>query len=875
MKKILVIDGNSIINRAFYGVRPLTTKSGKNTNAIFGMLNIVKRHLDKLKPDYAVVAFDLKAPTFRHKMFDAYKAGRHPTPPELLEQFDDAKECLSYLGFRVMTLEGYEADDIQGTVASLALNEEDTESYILTGDRDLLQLISDKITVLLATNSDTIPMQREQFVEKYGVEPEHFVEMKALMGDSSDNIPGVRGIGEKTAANLIREFHTLEGIYASIDDKRISKGVREKLLSDRENAFLSRTLARIDTNAPIGCTLSDISYHGISKGDLYQKFIELELNSLIAKFDLHPSDISTVAVQKSEKKEADAPKSTESFQASFFDMIEEPKAPENAPCESVVEVSEKDVILKNPPHRIAVRFDEDVLCVSFGDQTMRYLGSPLDLAPLFRDEREILVWDGKHFAKEFAKHGFFPTRGIRYLDLMLYGYVISPGTGSSALPSYVSQFLSAPAVEPTPLSLYFSLEEKMRSRIVEDGMLSVLDDIELPLIPILAEMEQVGFLLDTEGMSEFGEALCALMEELQATIYQQAGEEFNLNSPKQLGEILYSKLGLSSKGKKTKTGYSTSAEALEELRGENPIIEDILEYRQVSKLYGTYATALVQVADREGRIHTDFKQALTATGRLSSADPNLQNIPIKTKMGRRMRKYFKAKDGCVLVDADYSQIELRLLAHISDDYTMCQTFLEGKDIHSMTASAVFGLPEEMVTEELRKRAKAVNFGIVYGISGFSLAKDIGTSVSEATRYIKNYLMNYPSVDRYLEEVVNEATEKGYTTTLFGRRRYIPELRMQNFNLRSFGKRIAMNAPIQGTAADIIKIAMIRVHNRLIAEGLEARLVMQVHDELIIEAPTSEEAIVRTILREEMENAKILSIPLTVEVTSGANWLDQE
>ena len=874
MKKILVIDGNSIINRAFYGVRPLTTKSGKNTNAIFGMLNIVKKHLDKLHPDYAVVAFDLKAPTFRHKMFDAYKAGRHPTPPELLEQFDDAKECLRYLGFHVMTLEGYEADDIQGTVASLAKTVPDTESYILTGDRDLLQLISDRITVLLATNTETVAMHREQFVEKYGIEPEYFVEMKALMGDSSDNIPGVRGIGEKTAANLIREFHTLEGIYESIEDKRITKGVREKLLADRDNAFLSRALARIDTNAPIDCNLSELSYLGISKGELYQKFIELELNSLIAKFDLHSDDLlaQKPTILEEKKEEGVKPSST---QTSFFDEIKEPDTPQISVEELLIDVSEKEAILRDAPKRIAVRFEDDKMCVCFGDRVMRYLGSALDLAPLFSDGREILVWDGKHFAKECAKHGFFPTKDIRYLDLMLYGYVISPGTGSPTLASYASQFLSEAAVEPTPLSLYFPLEKQMRKRIEDDGMKSVLDDIELPLIPILAEMEEVGFLLDTEGMSEFGVALCALMEELQARIYAQAGEKFNLNSPKQLGEILYGKLGLSSKGKKTKTGYSTSAEALEELRGENPIIEDILEYRQVSKLYGTYATALVEVADREGRIHTDFKQALTATGRLSSADPNLQNIPIKTKMGRQMRKYFKAKEGCVLVDADYSQIELRLLAHISDDYTMCQTFLEGKDIHAMTASAVFGLPEEMVTEELRKRAKAVNFGIVYGISGFSLAKDIGTSVPEATRYIKNYLMNYPSVDSYLEQVVEKATADGYTSTLYGRRRYIPELRMQNFNLRSFGKRIAMNAPIQGTAADIIKLAMIRVRNRLLRERLEARLVMQVHDELIVEAPIREEAFVRTILREEMENAMTLSIPLTVEVTSGENWLDQE
>ncbi len=873
MKKILVIDGNSIINRAFYGVRPLTTKSGKNTNAIYGMMNIVKRHLDHIKPDYAVVAFDIKAPTFRHKMYDAYKAGRHATPPELLEQFADAKECLSYLGFHVLTLEGYEADDIQGTVAKLAEEYEDVESYILSGDRDLLQLISDKVTVLLATNADTIPMHREQFVEKYGIEPEYFVEMKALMGDSSDNIPGVGGVGEKTAGNLIREFSTLEGIYENIEDKRISRGVREKLLRDRENAFLSRTLARIDTKAPIPYTLEELSYKGISRGELYQKFIELELNSLIAKFGLHPDDVISIKTPKTTTQSA---KGGESMQTSFFDVFPEEASVQSVIKETVIDVCEAEEIFSRAKDTFAIRLDEDgKVCVCFGEETYRYMGERRDLAPLFMVGRKCITFDGKHLLRELAKDGFFPTRGITYLDLMLYGYVISPGTGTSSLSSFASQFLDGVYSEPVALCALFPLEEAMRKRIADDKMTFVLDEIELPLMPILAEMEETGFLVDTKGLTEFGVALSELMTELQEKIHEKAGGPFNINSPKQLGEVLFEKLGLSSGKKKTKTGYSTSHETLEELRGEHPIIEDILEYRQVSKLYSTYATALVEVADREGRIHTEFKQALTATGRLSSADPNLQNIPIRTKMGRQMRKYFKAREGFVLVDADYSQIELRLLAHISDDYTMCEAFREGRDIHRMTAAAVFGLPEEMIDEDLRKRAKAVNFGIVYGISGFSLAKDIGTSVAEATRYIKNYMMNYPNVEAYLEDVVAKATADGYTTTLYGRRRYIPELRMQNFNLRSFGKRIAMNAPIQGSAADIMKLAMIAVHRRLSKEGLEARLVMQVHDELIIEAPMHEEKIVRELLREEMENAVKLSIALTVDVTSGENWLDQQ
>ena len=876
MKKILVIDGNSIINRAFFGVRPLTTKSGKNTNAIYGMMNIVKRHLDHIKPDFAAVAFDIKAPTFRHKMFDGYKEGRHPTPPELLEQFDDAKECLSYLGFHILTLEGYEADDIQGTVAKFAEEYEDVESYILSGDRDLLQLISDKVTVLLATNQDTIPMHREEFVQKYGIMPEYFVDMKALMGDSSDNIPGVAGVGEKTASNLIREFSTLEGIYENIEDKRISKGVREKLLRDRENAFLSRTLARIETKAPIGYTLEELAYKGISRGELYQKFVELELNSLIAKFGLHPEDVSTIKTPKNPT--TDTKKTSEGhsgMQTSLFDMLTEDDASPCVICETRIECNDAQTILSLVGDTFAMRLEENGrLCVSFGEQTYCYTGVKKDLSPLFTNGRKVICYDGKRILREFAKEGFFPTEGVRYLDLMLYGYVISPGTGAPTLSSYASQFLSKIYSEPVALSALFPLEEKMRKKIEEDQMTYILDEIELPLMPILAEMEETGFLVDTKGLTEFGSALATLMEELQKKIHQEAGEVFNINSPKQLGEILFEKLGLCTAKKKTKTGYSTSHETLEELRGEHPIIEDILEYRQVSKLYSTYATALVDVADREGRIHTEFKQALTATGRLSSADPNLQNIPIKTKMGRQMRKYFQAREGCVLVDADYSQIELRLLAHISDDYTMLETFREERDIHRMTAAAVFGLPEEMIDEDLRKRAKAVNFGIVYGISGFSLAKDIGATVAEATRYIKNYMMNYPSVERYLEEVVAKATADGYTTTLYGRRRYIPELRMQNHNLRKFGERVAMNAPIQGTAADIMKLAMIAVYRRLRQENLEARLVMQVHDELIIEAPLCEEERVRELIREEMEHAVSLSVSLTVDVTSGKNWLEQ-
>ncbi len=843
MKKILVIDGNSIINRAFYGVKPLSTKSGKATNAIFGMINIISRQMDAVKPDYAAAAFDLKIPTFRHKMYEHYKEGRHPTPPDLLSQFDDAKECLRLLGINVMELPGYEADDIQGTVASLAHScEEPTESYILTGDRDLLQLIDDKITVLLATNHDTLTMKREQFIEKYGIEPSEFVDMKALMGDSSDNIPGVAGVGEKTAATLIQNFSSLDGIYENIEDTRISKGVREKLLRDKDNAYLSKTLAKIDTAAPIEKSLEDLRYNGIDKQGLYKKFLELELNSFIVKFGLSGSTAN----------EESTIEQTASF--TFSDA-------------SYDDVKKKE--------RLAVYLKNDELYVYDGSNNTVFKDITEKLVSEL-SEKELICFDGKGLWHELDKRGVTFGENVKLLDLAMYAYVLNPGSGSSTLPSLISMFLGIGASdgEPCP-ELMWKLEEVLRRRIEDDGLAYILDKLEIPLITILAKTEKFGFMIDKTGMLEYADALDKLAEELTERIYMQAGGEFNINSPKQLGEVLFVNLGLPYKKKNNKNGYSTDAETLEELRSFSPIIDDILEYRQVTKLKGTYAAVLPLVADDNSRIHTDFKQALTATGRLSSADPNLQNIPIKTKMGRQMRKYFKAKAGYTLVDADYSQIELRLLAHISGDYNMTEAFKAGTDIHRKTASAVFGIPEESVNEEMRKRAKAVNFGIVYGISGFSLAKDIGTTTQTAAQYIKNYLYNYPMVDAYLENVVKEATEKGYTATPMGRRRYIPELNSANGNLRAFGKRVAMNAPIQGAAADIMKLAMINVYNAIKKEGLDARIVMQVHDELIIEVKHADKDKCMQLVKREMESAVTLSLPLTVDVTSGENWLEQE
>ena len=848
MKKILVIDGNSIINRAYYGMRPLTTKSGKFTHAIYGMINIISRQLTALKPDYAAVAFDLKAPTFRHQMYEGYKAGRHATPEDLISQFPDAKECLSLMGLHVLELPGYEADDIQGTVAKMAHSQPDTHGYILSGDRDLLQLIDDKVTVLLATNSDTKIMNCDSFREEYGIEPECFVDMKALMGDSSDNIPGVAGVGKKTAETLITNFCCLDGIYENIDDKRISKGVREKLIRDKGNAYLSKTLAKIITDVPLDKSLSDLERKPIDQAGLYKKFTELELNSLIVKFGLSASSVEETRSVSS----ADELLDTRNLYTNLGAQM----------------------LKKSVSNTFSLEFLNGFVYISSNNQHFSYSGELSEIKEIF-EGAEIICYDGKAIYHKLRAAGCDLTN-TKFVDLLLYAYVLNPGGGSPTPESLATSFVGKTPLSGVPCgSLFAEIEGEMLKKIREIGAESILTDIELPLLKLLGEIEENGFMIDRSGMLEYAEALESLAGDLTGRIYMQVGREFNINSPKQLGEVLFEELMLPCKKKKTKSGYSTDAQTLEELRPYSPIIDDILEYRQVTKLHGTYAAALPTVADENGRIHTDFKQALTATGRLSSAEPNLQNIPIRTKMGRQMRKYFISREGYSLLDADYSQIELRLLAHISGDYTMRESFISGVDIHTKTASAVFGVPEEEVTSEMRKSAKAVNFGIVYGIGGFSLAKDIGTSVAEATQYIKNYKMNYPDIDRYLDEVVKDAERDGYTTTAFGRRRYIPEINSQNGNLRAFGRRVAMNAPIQGTAADIMKLAMLNVDSALKSAGLDARIVMQVHDELVIEVRDDQIERCRELLQSAMESAAELTVPLTVDVTVGKNWLDQE
>ncbi len=905
-KKILVVDGNSIVNRAFYGVRPLTTATGKNTNAVYGTVNIISKHLGKLSPDYAAVAFDLKAPTFRHKMYADYKAGRRPTPPELLEQFPEVKEILSCMGFHILELPGYEADDIQGTVAKMAHGADNTESYILSGDRDLLQLIDDKVSVILEQNTGAVIMHEAEFREKYGVSVSQFVDMKAIMGDSSDNIPGVRGIGERGAATLLTDFGTLDGIYEHIDDPKISKATRTKLTEHKEEAYLSQKLAQIDTHVPLGITLEDLRYKGIDRGGLRAKFDELELNSFIAKFGLTdvkatsktahaPAHDEKTAGENGGESDKKASGETENRATECKEKITNGNAAAVAETAAdgatnaaingtasgiaeseVFEPADAEKIIENAGDRLSLSLRGGTVFICNGKQSFSYTGDLLPLSPLFSGERQIVCLDGKAIYHALRHAGISVSDSTRFLDLVIYAYVLNPGAGNATISSLAMSFLGHgvdPAAPCTAVML--RLEEVLRRKITDDGELRVLDEMEIPLINVLGDIEETGFKVDRAGLHEFADALTELAEDLKNKIYLQAGYDFNLNSPKQLGEALFVNLGIPYPSKKkTASGYSTDADILDALAPAYPIIGDILEYRQVTKLANTYARVLPEVADENGRIHTDFKQALTATGRLSSADPNLQNIPIRTRMGREMRRYFIADEGKILLDADYSQIELRLLAHISGDYTMSEAFRSGEDIHRKTAAAVFGVPEEAVTEEMRKRAKAVNFGIVYGISAFSLAKDIGATQSEAAKYIKSYLLNYLSIDSYLHDVVEEAKKNGYTTTLFGRRRYIPELSSPKHPIREFGKRVAMNAPIQGTAADIMKLAMISVYRGLRRCGLDAKIVMQVHDELVVECSVSDAPRAREILKNEMENVVKLSIPLTADVTEGKNWLEQ-
>ena len=850
MKTLLCIDGNSILNRAFYGIRLLTAKDGTPTNALYGMINIFSKQIEEYKPDFAAVAFDLKAPTFRHKMYDAYKAGRHAMPDELRAQMPIAKQIVPMLGLHVLELEGYEADDILGTLAAMAREySEDCRALVLTGDRDSLQLIDATTNVLLATNQDTLVMDRDAFFAKYGVEPSQFVDVKALMGDSSDNIPGVPGIGEKTALKLISEYGSLDGIYEQLPTAKHTPSVRAKLENGKDSAYLSQTLARICCQVPLHLTLDDLAYTGLDRTAAREMFTRLEFSGFIKRFGLDKDDAPISDVPVVQETVADT-------------SVAPDTCTDLTPVASFTDLS-GDLIGFDYADGIAILTD--------GTHLLKYTG---DLAALqaFLAGKQVICYDCKTIyralsAQDCNWHGC-------YFDVMLAAWVDDPGQGSYAPDRLTVAYLGEIYKPELPLALYaLRMYEPLSQKLRESGQHALLMDIEMPLASVLASMEDRGCMVDREGIARYGALLDAHVEQLEERIHFTAGGPFNINSPKQLGEVLFERLGLPA-GKKTKTGYSTNAEVLEKLKKYHPIIEDILEYRQMTKLRSTYVEGLLSVADEQGRIHTTFKQTGTATGRLSSAEPNLQNIPIRTELGRELRRYFIPESSdYVLLDADYSQIELRLLAVISDDEAMKQAFIEGEDIHTATACRVFGVAPDQVTVELRKRAKAVNFGIVYGMGEFSLAEDLHISRAAAKEYIDGYMASYPGVSAYLSGVIKQAYEDGYVTTEFGRRRAIPELAAQNKNLKHFGERVAMNSPIQGTAADIIKIAMIRVDDALRKSGYDARLILQVHDELIVECHKDCRDEVLAMLKHEMEHAATFSVPMLVEAKWGKDWYE--
>lgn len=823
---MLIIDGNSILNRQFYGIRPLTTKSGLFTNALYGFMNVLISELDALSPKYAAIAFDVHAPTFRHKSYDAYKAGRHATPEELLMQFPYAKKLARAMGISVLEKEGFEADDILGTLARMG-RESGIHTYILTGDRDSLQLIDDQATVLLASNGGTITFNAPEFEQKYGVRPSQFVDMKALMGDSSDNIPGVPGIGEKTASKLIAEWGSLDGLYANLD--KLKKGkMLENLTSGKESAYMSQFLAKIVDNVPLDLPhgITSVEVAPLDKGELRALFDELEFTAFTKRLSLdRPEEAPSLPKTELAASEASGMIDADLLSLSF----------ENG--------------------RVELCDGERIFEVSFDDLA--------ELAPIFdRQGRSFLLFDCKNIF-----HKLHRTIDCSF-DVMLGAYLLSPTESNYDTTRLSELYLGSRMVGAAAIwSLSSVIEEKLRE-ISADALYF---DIELPLANVLYKMEERGMLVDTDGLRNFSSELDEKIRDDTAKIFEIAGHDFNISSPKQLGTVLFDELGLPS-FKKTKSGYSTNAEVLEKLRPYHPIIDLILDYRQVTKLKSTYADGLPAAACEDSRIRTSFNQTVTATGRLSSTEPNLQNIPIRTELGSRMREYFPAPSGRLLIDADYSQIELRLLAHISGDLLMCKAFNEGADIHTATAAQVFGVSEDEVTPELRKRAKAVNFGIVYGIGDYSLSQDLKITKKQAADYISAYKAKYIGVEEYLSAAVESAYRQGFVTTMLGRRRAIPELASPKASMRAFGERVAMNSPIQGSAADIIKIAMIRVERALEKSGLDAKLIMQVHDELIVEASEADAPAAAEILKNEMETAT-LAVPLTVDVNIGKTWLE--
>ena len=885
MNKLMVLDGNSIVNRAFYGVSSnLTTRTGQPTNAVFGFLNILNKLLDEEQPQALCVTFDRKAPTFRHLAYEGYKAQRKPMPEELASQMPILKEVLSALNIPMYELDGWEADDLIGTIAR---RDEGAgwDTVIVTGDKDSLQLVTDHTTVKLVSTrmgrTTTKDMTPESFREAYGFAPIHIIDLKALMGDASDNIPGVKGIGEKTAMALLAQQPSIDGLYANLDKMDVKPAARKKLVEGEEAARMSYDLATIRTDAPIDFKPEDNLCRKPDEPRLYQLFLDLEFAKLIDKYHL--------TAPQGEGAAAEQPEFSASCES---EVVDDPSR------------ARELLALWAGLDRVAVLAlpSLDGACVTWEQGEEGHAALLLsDRLECYNDILNGLFAPGirkmTHGAKELCRT--LLSEGIAsggfVFDTEVAAYLLAPADGSYDLEKLgmtyfnhqfpkAADYLADGAFGPladlgvsagaflSHCALVAALEPVLTGRLKELGMWELYQTVELPLCSVLAEMEQEGFLIDRKALAEFGDMLSGRIQTAQKNIFDLAGEEFNINSTQQLGRILFDQLGLPPV-KKTKTGYSTNADVLDKLRGSHPIIGEILEYRQLTKLKSTYADGLGKVIAPDGRIHTCFQNTVTATGRLSSTEPNLQNIPIRTELGAQLRKMFVAPAGRVLVDADYSQIELRLLACMAGDRAMIDGFNSGEDIHRITASQVFGVPQEEVTPQMRRSAKAVNFGIVYGISDFSLSQDIGVTVAQAKEYKEKYFQHYSGVHAYMDGVVARARADGYVTTLFARRRWVPELKSSNFNTRSFGERVALNTPIQGTAADIIKVAMIRVRDRLLAEGLKGRLVLQVHDELIVECPEEEAEAVRRLVKEEMEAVISLPVPLVADTAVGRSWAD--
>lgn len=849
--KLMILDGNSMANRAFYGVRPLNAPDGTPTNAVFGFASILQKLLDEQKPDAVCVSFDLKAPTFRHKSYDGYKAKRKPMPEELAVQMPLIKELLDAMGIRRYELEGYEADDILGTAAAKC-EAEGWDCVIVTGDKDSLQLITDSTTVCNVKTrmgqTETILYTPARFLEEYGFEPKLMVDLKALMGDASDNIPGVPGVGEKSAMDLLRRFGGLERVYENIDAPEIKPAARRKLLEGRESADMSYWLATIVRDAPLEFKPEDSLWNRDYKSELYPLLKRLGFNKFIEKWGVSPDE----SVQSAGSAKA-LPR-----------VVIEDAAAMAALAETVSKAESVAVLCLDGLDRIELCDGEKVCEAAWATAGEEYNAL---LRRLFSPEIKKIGHNVKELMGLLKAEGL-PLDGFVF-DAALAEYLLDATAGDYALPRLSQKYFGG---EIDGAQALYMLYPELDKCLHELNMDKLYYDVELPLCAVLADMEQAGFLVDRAALYQFGESMNGDIESLQNQIWDIAGGEFNINSPKQLGEVLFNKLELPY-GKKTKTGWSTNADILEKLRGKFPIADLVLDYRTLTKLKSTYADGLLKVIDPDGRIRTSFQMTVTATGRLSSTEPNLQNIPVRKKQGAQIRRMFVAPAGMTLVDADYSQIELRLLAHISGDKTMQDAFLSGEDFHAVTASHVFGVPLSEVTPAMRSSAKAVNFGIVYGISAFSLAQDIGVSQWEAKAYMDAYMEKYHGVRDYMKAIVEKAKDDGYVSTLFGRRRYLPELKSSNFNMRSFGERVALNMPIQGTAADVIKIAMVNVYRRLKTEKLKSRLILQVHDELIVECPEEERETVERLLKEEMERAVTLSVPLTADVSSGKSWAE--